>query len=909
MPNCHELFAAAVHGALAGATVLTANRRAARQLMRACDTQLQAARAGWLTPDILPLEAWLQRTWEEAQLAADGPALALLNAAQSAEVWERIVGEEYPHLAGAAARLAAEAWRLAEDYEIELAARDFSSAEAYAFLGWAERYRHYCAEAGRMDGAGLAAAVSGLLAARADELRPQFVLYGFDELTPAQRRLVAALQAAGKEVSLPLFAGDAEARAAAKLAWSDARQEMFAAARWAAARLRARPSARLGVVVSDLTAQIGEAEMAFAEVLEPELLCPATMGAARAFDISLGKPLASYAVVHGALLALALLLDELGVAETGMLLRSPYLAGGLTEGGARAGFDLWLRARTRTKLTVASLRAALTTSGYGERCPMLGRALRAARAVAEEALSHSSDGRLRPSEWSTAVSRMLDSMGWARPGADERALDSGEYQAVGSWTKLLETLASLDAVLPAISAGQLLTRLRRLANEQIFRPEGGDAPVQILGMLEAAGSTFDGLWISGVTDANWPAAAPPNPFLPTEMQRRAGVPHASPAQELQFAQKVKARLLASAGEVVWSWPRREEDRELRPSPLLADIDESSAEAIGCGAEQPRWSGWMQTVTVEELAPAAAPPPAAREEQPGGTRLFELQSNCPFRAFAEVRLGAKEAKDAATGLTPIERGEIVERALQLAWEQLRDHFTLETIAATDLARIISEAARGAMAAVPAGAEEWERRYRELEQRRLEKALSEWLELEKGRHEDFRVEEHQREVRVRAGGICVKGRIDRIDRGSDGHLVILDYKTGKEAYSTGQWEGARPRRPQLPLYAVSQTQPVSGVAYAIVQPGKYAFKGHAVRQGILGPEDKRKSKYFLTGEEFAACLARWRETLDRLGESFAAGAAEVDPLEKACEHCHLKALCRVAEQERATEDDEAGEASDE
>ena len=75
--------------------------------------------------------------------------------------------------------------------------------------------------------------------------------------------------------------------------------------------------------------------------------------------------------------------------------------------------------------------------------------------------------------------------------------------------------------------GEALARLRRLAAQTLFQPEAPDAPVQILGVLESAGMSFDHLWVMGLSDEAWPIHPRPNPFLPLEAQRQARVPEAS----------------------------------------------------------------------------------------------------------------------------------------------------------------------------------------------------------------------------------------------------------------------------------------------------------------------------------------------------------------------------------------------
>jgi inactivated superfamily I helicase len=109
-------------------------------------------------------------------------------------------------------------------------------------------------------------------------------------------------------------------------------------------------------------------------------------------------------------------------------------------------------------------------------------------------------------------------------------------------------------VLPPVSYGEALERLRRMARASRFVPSDEDAPVQIMDMLEAAGSRFDRLWIAGLHGGIWPPPSRPSPFLPLALQRAAGMPHSSPERELAYARRITERLRGSAPEVVCSYP-------------------------------------------------------------------------------------------------------------------------------------------------------------------------------------------------------------------------------------------------------------------------------------------------------------------------------------------------------------------
>ncbi len=78
-----------------------------------------------------------------------------------------------------------------------------------------------------------------------------------------------------------------------------------------------------------------------------------------------------------------------------------------------------------------------------------------------------------------------------------------------------------------------LAQLERIAHETIFQPDGGDPPVQVLGMLEANALTFDHVWVMGLTAEAWPPPMQTNPLLPIELQHAAGMPGASATTELR----------------------------------------------------------------------------------------------------------------------------------------------------------------------------------------------------------------------------------------------------------------------------------------------------------------------------------------------------------------------------------------
>ncbi len=181
---------------------------------------------------------------------------------------------------------------------------------------------------------------------------------------------------------------------------------------------------------------------------------------------------------------------------------------------------------------------------------------------------------------------------------------------------------------------------------------------------------------------------------------------------------------------------------------------------------------MSSANLDAISDSTAPALSSGEVARGGTSLLQEQSNCPFRAFAIRRLLAKEIQGPNEALAPTERGKVLDAALQLIWEQLKDS---EGLQRADLAAVVEAAVDEAMAReLPSSNDPWSTRFLALERQRTIEVLTEWLALESKR-KPFHVVGHQLPVEVSLGGLSLRGRLDRLDEIDDAHVVI-DYKTG-------------------------------------------------------------------------------------------------------------------------------------
>jgi len=865
-----------------GATLVTANQRLARHLAAEYGAQQRASGLRvWEAPDILPWPQWLERFWQDSfgLLDADSPQ-PLLNPSQEQTLWETIIreAESAPLLhAPAAARGAREAWQLLHAWQLPLArAGEFANEDASAFLRWARTYQQRCARERYLDSAQLPEAVTQALALK--HVRPPslLLLAGFDEFTPQQQALLAVARESGSRVEV--LAGGTTPGRAARVAFVDALSEWRAAAAWTRAGLEAGVQ-RIGIVVPDLASD----RVALMRVFDEALVPPALIGTseARPYNLSLGAPLAGVPLVHAALTVLSAGSGPLPAATASLMLRSPYLAGFAEEAAARARIDLDLRRTGEISLTAHGLmrtvHEALTATATA--APQLDAQLRAWR----DRLP-SKGQRLAPSGWSERFAQMLNVIGW--PGDSEP--DHDRVRTLEAWRDLLAQLSAQDAMAPRLNYDDALSLLRRLAQERVFQPPTPAAPVQVLGLMEAAGLEFDRLWVMGLDDETWPPSPRPNPFLPFALQRKERMPHASAERELEFARQLTERLLKSAPEVVLSHAENAGDEQRRPSPLILPLPVLRPEDLpppASGVAVRQYAARALTQITDDRAPELA----AGSRVSGGTSLLQFQAACPFRAFAQLRLGARAPEEPEPGLDAKTRGTLVHEALRFLWEAIQSHERLCALNETERETAIQAAIDKAVEhAARDRAQTLSGRFREIEHQRLVQLMHQWLDVETQRA-PFRLHTAEKETVLRLGGLELGGRIDRIDTLEDGTVAITDYKTNQP--SPKDWQGERPDEPQLPAYAVGRDPPlpVGALMFAQLRLGKgFGFKGLAASDGIAPKVE--------AAEDWPAQLAQWRTTLDKLADDYRRGDARVDPKEfpKTCTYCGLTALCRVHEQ---------------
>jgi probable DNA repair protein len=511
-----------------------------------------------------------------------------------------------------------------------------------------------------------------------------------------------------------------------------------------------------------------------------------------------------------------------------------------------------------------------------------------------------------PLDWAELIPQLLEELRFG--GAQKQS--SAEFQAAHRWAQAVEACGSLGFDGRRISWKEFLSYLARALDETLFAPESHDAPILIAGPAESAGLVADAVWFLGADEDSWPAGGAAHPMLPIEVQREAGMPHATAQLDGELAEVVTRRLLASGRQVNFSFAKQNEATEARPSRLIARL---------VGVPQPLPTQWISppatlplTVPFEDCSRV----PFASGKASGGSSVLTSQSQCPFKAFATARLAAQSWQPAEAGLTPSQRGNLLHEVLHAVWagppKGIRTAAELRAL--DDRNAFVSSHVKSALQAKlrPHLRDQMPHRYLELEELRLTRLVCQWLDFEAVRL-DFIVAATEVQRTVSVAGLSLDLRLDRLDRLNDGSQLVIDYKSG--SVSPRSWLLPRPDDVQLPLYAgfaLDDGEELGGLVFAQVRTGELAFAGRVgnaagtLFAGLKGTNALVKQP--LTLED----LLGWRDCIQQLAKDFVDGKAEVDPRDQAttCERCGLQTLCRIHEH-RLEVDDETNdlEAEDE
>ena len=843
--------------------------------------QLHRGTRVWASPDVLAAPAWLRRECERRAQAAPDEWPRLLAATEEWWLWREVAREATGLAPFLSIEALAESLRgataRAADWGIELTG-GAPGGEAELLRAAQRLFLGRCRELG-------AASVGALLARlETSAASPPPLLRGFD-VPPRVLARLGARAATNREA-----ASSPPAREPRAVRTPSAQAQLDAIADWCRAHLRAHPDARLLVVLPGAAA----ARERLAALIQGALDPAATLGTRDPgrglVAIEGGEPLGSLPLPAQALASLQILSGA--DTELGALARwltSPYWAA--PRAATRAALALFLRERGVASLDLRGLLGTLQ---------LVSRDLKPAARELESLLRRAAgllgEGSASPRRWSEHFETALAALGWPGPLPSDSALQQTRLR----WRELLEEFGALAASTGSLGRDVAIAELRALAAHTAYRPADEDAPVTISPMFADPVVVYDGIWVGSLSADVLPMPVAPDPFLPLAAQLAAGMPEASAAARRSQANALLRAWRGATRELTLSVPGLDGDLEVLPSPCLA--------GLALTEERPR-ALWLplslhREDCLEAREDASGAPFTAPGPLPAGTRALTLQNDCAFRAYAELRLGARPAETTEPGVPMDQRGLLLHSALQLLWERLHDSATLGALTPEALKALIGECVAGAARSLQVEVRGRRRRGRPVpdgqfdlfsvlspaltrECRRAEALILRLCELERTRA-PFTVQAVEQVAELALGGARVRLRLDRVDSIALGR-VVLDYKSGKPG--SPDWLGERPTHPQLLAYLAALGSEVVALATVNLTAREVRFTGVAAAANLL---PRVRSLPPVTGAaalDWAQQLKRWRLVLERLIQAFLAGEAQVDPAPGACDYCHLTDLCRI------------------
>lgn len=824
----------------AGATAITPNNRLSNQLLH--DYFLEQSSIIEDKPLCLPYQSFLRDRYNKVRhLHANVIHPLLLNQFQQRHLWREIINRQdnYPCNEGLIQEIET-AWTHCQHWQVDMENPVFSfTPQTRQFQQWQQLFQQTLTQMNAMTEEQLA----DYLMSYKEVFNTQTVIWiCFDDFTPQQKALQQLFDEQGcQQIYYDFMPSPPNTQCYAALDCQDEQLQMI---EWLK-RCIVEGEKRIGVVIPDLEAQYHSIQRLLQRHIPPEQ-----------FSISLGKPLTDYSLVTHALTWLGLNKTVIDNHQARLLLYSPYLLGAKSEFLARSQVM-----HSNKILQEANIPTDSFIHELNAKAPKLSHLLNKLTDYPAQAT---------PEVWINEFKNRLIALGF--PG--EYPLNSSSYQCFQRFIGLFDEFLQLSIINPLMNAQTALDALYNLAKSTIFQTRQPTTPIQISGLLEASGCSFDSVWVCGLTDQCLPQKTKLSAFIPLDLQRDLQMPHAVATRELQFAQQLLQRLQRGSQKSVFSYPCLTGDMPNMPSPLIVNCPNFIAE------QRPPTTATALCHYEEEYLLPLKPIEAAT----GGTSLLANQAKCPFRAFAAHRLHATSEPTGSNGPDLAERGQIIHRIMELLWKEIGSQQHLNAMTGLELNALIDTSIQSAlMPYVHTRQQSFSPLVQDVELTRLRRLITACLDWEKQRP-PFTIEALEKTFTIHLSGIEFRVRIDRMDQTSSGKKWVIDYKTSIPAVKP--WNEERPEAPQLLLYALLDEN-INALLFLQLKAGRLTCSGLSEEslplKGVTGLKKQ---------ERWSEKQQQWHEQLSHLASEFSTGFCPPKPNRTStCEHCDFQNLCRI------------------
>lgn len=858
----------------------------------------------WEAPNLLVWADYLNLLWHgnRHRLEANVGSRLLISSQQSLLLWTQVIEssrrkERELTLLNVqqTARAVQRSWRLMNDWRVSATNIEQDHvADIDQFLLWLKEYLALLEKRSLIDEPLLIDRLCQL-----DSLEQPFAKitwHAYDLVTAAQEKLNTAVENAGTALE---FSQTSSCQDDTQyLSYVDTGSELRGCFEKARELIEKDPQHTINIVIPDLSQRLAQVRELAREVFYPSASPLQVQQNKTAYRFSLGQPLAEWAAIETALSVIGLLNNRSTVTDIGFLLRNQFLALCSRYSSESLMLDRWLKKQRMRTLLIDNLPdfyqrcledndaqdpndfAAKLSALVDQRLQMQQRLQLAKESQDFAALTFS--------EWIDVFSQWLTAWGWHTKSRSMQ-LNTVQHQLYDRWASLLEEFSGLATVQKQAGLKRAIELLQQMARDTMFLPKSVVSPILISSLLEAIGRPADTCMLTGMNQA-FPPPPKSDAFVPARLLSGTGNPDADPEASYQQASKVITSVLNTANNRYISYAElSEQDRELHNevSPLFRLTEFESVLEVGQSTSRLELDAYI------DIQGSAWPQGLHTK---GGSRIFENQSKCAFKAFATHQLSFEREDEVEFGLDALDRGNVVHHLLDLLWAELESQAGLLSKSEHELTELIDRVIDQTMQEQSLRLNADKQNLLKHEKPRLRRLLKTWLMFESKRPQNFSVIEREESRFGEFAGIQFKYIIDRVDMTDDGATFVVDYKTG--TVNRSDWVGDRIKSPQLPLYAVvldkEKREPVSGIAFAKVNQSKHEFVELSQANVFKGSRSKSFEQLWQSSR------SEWEAIFSKLAQQFLAGAAKVDPIdEETCRYCELGAVCRISQLQKNSE----------
>jgi ATP-dependent helicase/nuclease subunit B len=546
--------------------------------------------------------------------------------------------------------------------------------------------------------------------------------------------------------------------------------------------------------------------------------------------------------------------------------------------------------------------------------------------------------------WMERLSHLLT---WSGLGARVALIKGPLNINLQAFKKLSETLTALAG------AGKLFPDHRYTFSEWFFLlkktlmharfqvPPEDEGGVQILGLDESMGHSWEEIYLGGLIDGKFPQRLPQNIFLPEQTLEAMGVRTLEKGR-LNAASHFY-RLLLSADRVMLTFPENDGDRPVVPSPFLEELTPlRKAGLVNRGIE--KTSGIQFSLRIEESrsiselaksisleknherlrdlldsdvngmdairkAIASGPAEAAEAVLPKHKREFsvtelDLYIRCPYDYLVTRILGLEPLEEVTEDISPLDRGSKVHAILRNFYLSWNGPVTSQNRGeAGALLKRLADSEFDKEADTFRNRRDKESFLTLMVERFLDAEEEFWKSGMRPLYLEQKIDRHPL-LLANGEEVYLTAKIDRIDGDDRGNFIIVDYKTGK--YPLPKLNADQDIF-QLPVYAVMARSTLQGIGPELKTAAGLAYYDLAAKMGptardvvlynsdLLTDQPSSKPKASpKTREEFEAILNRSMAKAREAIEGILAGDFASRPQdENRCRYCPNEMMCEKEE----------------